>query len=175
VARHLGLADERIISALAQAHGPEMRLEVVRVGEVTIINDAYNANPGSMEAALETLAALPCPAAGRRIAVLGEMRELGPWTEQLHRRVGQFVAAHPPDLVCCLGELAGLIGQEARQAGLGPERVVHFSDAAAAAAALPRMVSAGDVVLLKASRAVRLESLAAALAPTSAPAARKSA
>ena len=86
VGRRLGLSKKTALAGLAGASGPEMRLQLQRFGPVTVLNDAYNANPSSMRAALETLATLAT--AGRRVAVLGDMLELGPSSEQFHRELG---------------------------------------------------------------------------------------
>ena len=81
VGRVMGIDDVHIAAGLAHALPVEMRLQLEQIGPITIINDAYNANPASMHAAIHTLATLP--AAGRRIAVVGDMLELGDWTETL--------------------------------------------------------------------------------------------
>src|SRR5205814_5517050 len=86
VARKMGLEVEAIIDALSRAHGPDMRLQLSRVNGVTVLNDAYNANPNSTRAAIETLAALP--ARGRRVAVLGDMLELGDHSDRYHQETG---------------------------------------------------------------------------------------
>jgi UDP-N-acetylmuramoyl-tripeptide--D-alanyl-D-alanine ligase len=162
VARHLQVPDPLWISGLAAASGPEMRLQLTQVGGVSVLNDAYNANPASMQAALQTLRSLPT--AGRRIAVLGEMRELGDWTEQLHREIGQAAAHCGPDILVCVGANAAFIAESAGEAGMAVERIHFHRDAAAAAAALAGWLGEGDLVLLKASRAVGLEAVAAAIA-----------
>jgi UDP-N-acetylmuramoyl-tripeptide--D-alanyl-D-alanine ligase len=168
VARQMGLADAQILINLAGAHGPEMRLALEDCGGVHVLNDAYNANPASMRAAIETLAALP--AQGRRIAVVGDMRELGDSSEMLHREIGRFIARDfPPDLLIAVGPLGKTIAQEARLCGLSEDRVELFPDAAAACAVSQRLRQ-GDLVLLKGSRAVRLETVARAIASGHAPA-----
>ncbi len=161
VARHFGLSNEEIVEALAIAHGPEMRLQILRLGGTTIVNDAYNANPASMQAAIETLAALPCH--GRRIAILGDMRELGDKTDDAHRQMGAFVAASTLDLLFCVGEKAALIAAEARSRGFAAEWILQYRDAAAAAAAIPAIISSGDLILLKGSRYMKLEQIAQAI------------
>jgi UDP-N-acetylmuramoyl-tripeptide--D-alanyl-D-alanine ligase len=161
VGRELGLSDRKILENLAQARGPEMRLELADCGDVRLLNDAYNANPASMKAAIETLAGLP--ATGRRVAVVGEMRELGEASESLHREIGRFIAVDfPPDLLVCVGKMGQAIAAEARRNGLADDRVEYFADAAAACA-VARRLRRGDLVLLKGSRAVRLETVARAI------------
>ena len=128
-----------------------LRGEVVPLrGDSILINDSYNANPVSMRAALDHLATLP--SRGRRIAVLGDMRELGPDSTRHHREIGEHARATGVDLVIGVGELAR---------DYGPDE--HVSDAAEAAAALDRSLGEGDVVLVKGSRAVGLEAVAGAL------------
>jgi UDP-N-acetylmuramoyl-tripeptide--D-alanyl-D-alanine ligase len=117
----------------------------------TIIDDAYNASPSSMEAALEVLLA----ESGRpRIAVLGEMLELGDHAAAAHREVGR--AAAGADFLVLVGEHAEEIAGGARAAGLGPDRIVVVDSAAAAAEAVEARL-AGALVLIKASRGMALE------------------
>jgi UDP-N-acetylmuramoyl-tripeptide--D-alanyl-D-alanine ligase len=160
IGRELGLSDHQILANLRQAKPAEMRLILETCGEVRLLNDAYNANPASVKAALEMLAGLP---AGRRVAVVGEMRELGAASESLHREIGRFIAKNfPPDLLICVGPMGETIAAEARLNGLNGDRVEYFPDAAAACA-VTRRLRRGDLVLLKGSRAVRLETVARAI------------
>ncbi len=124
-----------------------------------VFDDSYNANPSSMRAALETLAALP---ASRRIAVLGDMLELGPDEERWHRETGA-AAAGRADLLVCVGPRAGFLGEGAIAAGLPPGAVVRVASAEEAAALLSGLLAPGDAVLLKASRAIGLDRVVAAL------------
>jgi UDP-N-acetylmuramoyl-tripeptide--D-alanyl-D-alanine ligase len=105
VGKRLRLGDEEIAAGLAVAQGPEMRLQLQQIGGITLLNDAYNANPPSMKAALETLKSLEPK--GRRIAILGDMRELGPAGESLHRDVGTWAAAAGLDWLACVGPQGG--------------------------------------------------------------------
>ena len=147
-----GLALNEVVSALATAQVP-LRLSVHRARcGATILDDTYNASPSSMMAALDLLAELP----GRRIAVLGDMRELGAMEEQGHRAVGQR-AAEVCQLIYVVGDLGRLTGEAARQAGHGS---VSFWDSKEEAAQdLRQRLEPGDVVLLKASRAMALETV----------------
>lgn len=164
VARRLGLADEVIAPALASARGAEMRLECTVVGGVAVLNDAYNANPDSMLAALDTFAAL-YPQAPSRVAVLGDMLELGEQSEQAHREIGSAVGA-----MLRSGALSRVVfvgpmsAHAAREAGLAG-RVEHVESLdASALSALRSTLAPGDALLLKASRRMGLERLARALA-----------
>ena len=158
VGRRLGIADDRLIAGLATATGPEMRLQLSEIDGISILNDAYNANPASMRAALETLRDLP--ANGRRIAILGEMRELGEWTEIYHREIGHIAANCCLDALICVGRSAGWIAESALTAGMNPDCVTYYPDAATASAGVCRWLSSGDILLFKASRAIGLEKIA---------------
>jgi UDP-N-acetylmuramoyl-tripeptide--D-alanyl-D-alanine ligase len=129
-------------------------------GDVVLINDCYNANPMSVRAALEDLAE---QAAGRRVAVLGDMLELGPGAPEFHREAGRQAQQAGVDVLVTVGELAARLGDEFR----GESHAV--ADAAQAAALLPELLRPGDTVLLKGSRGVGLEVVAEALAGAGTP------
>jgi UDP-N-acetylmuramoyl-tripeptide--D-alanyl-D-alanine ligase len=155
-----GMAPADVAAALSAAPPrSRWRMEVARRPDgVTVVNDAYNANPESMRAALAALAGLP---ATRRVAVLGGMAELGPGAAEEHRRLGRDAVAAGVDLVVAVGADAVGIADGARDAGLpAGEGTVHVPDRAAARTVLAERVRAGDAVLVKASRAYGLELLA---------------
>ncbi len=154
VGRELGLINADLAAGLGTATGAGRRSELRQIGPITLLDDCYNANPASMAAALRTLAALPT--GGRRVAVLGEMRELGEGAAGFHREVGRQ-AAFVDELVC-VGEMARHI---AAGSGLAAVRVVP--DARGAAEEVIPLLRAGDLVLLKGSRGVGLEVVAAAV------------
>jgi UDP-N-acetylmuramoyl-tripeptide--D-alanyl-D-alanine ligase len=142
--------------ALSPGRGQHVQL----AGGVTLLDDSYNANPMSMRAALDELAATARRAGGRRtIAVLGDMLELGPDAVSFHREIGAYAAARA-DILVSVGPLAAAIS------GGFPHEHHHAGDAGAAAALLPELVHDGDVVLVKASRGVHLELVCAALSAT---------
>jgi UDP-N-acetylmuramoyl-tripeptide--D-alanyl-D-alanine ligase len=114
-----------------------------------------------MVAALETLREMPC--AGRRAAVLGDMAELGAQTRMAHEEAGRRAAELGLDRLFAVGRMAGVTAEAARVAGL--KSAEEFADADAAAKAVKEYLRAGDLLLLKASRAAKLERLAAALRP----------
>ena len=156
VGLNAGLPLDAIVPGLAAASTAPHRSVVIRAGGVTIVDDAYNASPGSMIAALELLAGLP----GRHVAVLGEMRELGAEHEAGHRAAGAAAGRTLSLLVVVDGQVGGAaapLAEAARAAGLPAEEVVAVPDAAAAVEALAGRLVAGDVVLVKASRGVELE------------------
>jgi len=150
-----GVPLDAAATALATAALSKWRLELRELaGGATLLNDSYNADPDSARAALDALAAVE---RGRRIAVLGDMLELGDDSEAEHRAVGQYAAARA-DVVVAVGEAARLIAD-----GAG-ERGVALAGNDAAVDWLHGHLAAGDVVLVKASRAARLDEVAAALA-----------
>lgn len=142
--------------------GPGMRMEVVRLASgVTVLNDAYNANPASMAAALQTLTA---STATRRLAALGDMLELGDATDDAHRELGVVAAAANLDGLYLLGAHAALVEDAALAAGMARERVVRGTDHATLGEALASACRPGDLVLLKGSRGSAMERLLGAIA-----------
>jgi len=155
----LGVPGTAIVAGLAKFRPAAMRSQIeVRHG-VRIIVDCYNANPASTRAAVRLLA--ESKARGRRIAVLGDMLELGPTTAQLHAEVGAYVAEQGIDTLIASGPLARNLAQGARTAGM--TAVHEAADAPVAAAELLAMVQPGDLVLVKGSRGMRLERVVQAL------------
>ncbi|HET6394034.1 MAG TPA: UDP-N-acetylmuramoyl-tripeptide--D-alanyl-D-alanine ligase [Blastococcus sp.] len=158
-----GMSPADVAGALSAATArSRWRMEVDRRADgVTVVNDAYNANPESMRAALAALTGMP---AGRRIAVLGAMGELGPGAPAEHERLGRDAAAAGVDLIVAVGADAVGIAEGAVAAGRrAREESVHVPDRAAARELLAEVLRPGDVVLVKASRAYGLELLAADL------------
>lgn len=158
VALEVGMPLSRVAELLGTATPrSQMRMDVRRsAAGVVVVNDAYNANPESMAAALAALAAMR--GGGRTIAVLGEMRELGGQSQAEHERVGSVAAASGLARLIVVGEGARGIAAGARAAGLADVEVVE--SAAAAGQLLRPGLSAGDVVLVKASRSIGLEVVA---------------
>jgi UDP-N-acetylmuramoyl-tripeptide--D-alanyl-D-alanine ligase len=149
-----GIEPAVIAHALAGGWSAPHRGQVIRLGRVTLIDDAYNASPVSVIAALDLLAGLP----GRRVAVLGEMLELGKGAVTGHREVGTAAAA-TCDLLVVVGAGASGIAAGARAAGLDPSRIVEVRDREAAVDLLRVRLRDGDVVLVKASRGIELDLL----------------
>ena len=130
----------------------DMRMAVEDIGRIRLVNDAYNANPRSVESAILEMGVR---GGGRRIAVLGDMLELGPQAADLHARIGRAVAASSVDVLWAVGPLSEETARAARAAGL---REVHWSeDVPTALQQMPFDAQSGDVVLFKASRGVRIE------------------
>jgi UDP-N-acetylmuramoyl-tripeptide--D-alanyl-D-alanine ligase len=159
VTAELGLSGAELHQGLSAVRPAPRRLELWAANGVQVLDDAYNANADSMVAALETLAALPC--AGRRVAVLGDMAELGATCEAAHDEVGRRAAELGIDQLIAVGAMAPVMGAAARAAGL--HRVMELTTPEAAAHAARRLVRKGDLVLVKASRATRLEQVSEAL------------
>jgi UDP-N-acetylmuramoyl-tripeptide--D-alanyl-D-alanine ligase len=156
--RELGVTPEQARRGLAECAPPSMRLQIWEANGVRVLDDSYNANADSMLAALQTLHDLPC--AGRRVAVLGDMAELGPHTAEAHHEIGRRTAELGVDRLVAVGRYAHETAQAAEAGGLEAE---EFPDVASAASAIRRFVQPGDLVLLKASRSTGLEKVGEAL------------
>lgn len=159
VGAELGLSRAELESGLSECQPAKMRLQMWEWSGVRVLDDAYNANADSMEAALQVLQGLPCK--GRRVAVLGDMGEQGAHSASAHAEVGRRAAELGADQLIAVGKMAGIMGQAARDAGLN--RVLELAEVEAAVPALKSFLKAGDTVLLKASRASRLERITQAL------------
>jgi UDP-N-acetylmuramoyl-tripeptide--D-alanyl-D-alanine ligase len=154
-----GLTWQEILDGLRAAGATQLRLVAVTGPHGSVLlDDTYNASPESVIAALNLLEDLE----GRRVAVLGDMLELGAKEEIGHRIAGRR-AREVADVLITVGPRAHIIAQEAREAGMAPEQVVELEDSEEAIVVLRRLVRAGDVVLLKGSRGVRLDHVVPAL------------
>jgi UDP-N-acetylmuramoyl-tripeptide--D-alanyl-D-alanine ligase len=152
-ARECGVSLEDGACGVESAEGPAMRMAWENLGRVTLINDAYNASPASMRAALELLSGLP---GGRqRVAVLGTMRELGAHSARLHRELAREALDSPIDLLAGAGEM----GEALHRAGADDPRLVVAEDIHDLWTALEPRLKPDAVILLKASRGVELERL----------------
>jgi UDP-N-acetylmuramoyl-tripeptide--D-alanyl-D-alanine ligase len=159
----LGVGPADIAAGLASASLSPGRMQVRRRPDgLTVVDDAYNANPSSMAAALKTLAALGRQG-GRTIAVLGEMAELGPAAAGEHDRIGRLATRLGIDRLVGVGELGRVMVNAARMEGMWPEEAEAVADPDAALALLTPVLGPADVVLVKASRVVALDRLAGAL------------
>jgi len=153
VGAELGLSREELEKGLADCHPPKMRLQLWETNGVQVLDDSYNANADSMNAAIQTLYDFPC--AGRRIAVLGDMAELGEFGPDAHAEIGRRAAQLGVDHLFAVGRMAPVVAGAARGAGLAG--ATEFGDIETAGLAVKEFVRSGDVILLKASRATRLE------------------
>ena len=157
----LGLSGGMIAQGLSRFRPAAMRSQVLVHQGVKLIIDCYNANPASMKAAVQLLA--QTGAKGKKVAVLGDMLELGPNAVQMHEEVGGFIARQGIDQLVVCGPLGRSLAAGAKRAGLASSHVLEVPDARAAAAAVKTVVQSGDAVLLKASRGMKLELVAEAL------------
>ncbi len=155
VGAELGLDPDDVARGLAGVRPAHGRGEVRDLGAVCLVDDTYNASPASCLAALAALATLAPPE--RRVAVLGDMLELGAEAERAHRQVGEAVARLPVRLVVTVGSQAAGI------AAAAGDLAVHCADRGAAARVLGERLREGDVVLVKGSRGMRMEEVAAAV------------
>jgi UDP-N-acetylmuramoyl-tripeptide--D-alanyl-D-alanine ligase len=158
VGSHFGLSPEAIaegLGALLPAKGWK-RMELLEGGGVVVLNDTYNANPDSVRFALDTLAGLEC--SGRKIAVIGDMLELGETSAVEHEGIGRYIQQVPVDGVCTLGEMSRLTCRNAGGRCLG-----HFETMESLTGFLEGVVKPGDAVLFKGSRGMRLELAAESL------------
>lgn len=155
VAEHFGMTHDDIIRGIGGFLPTKMRMNIIRCpGDVIILNDAYNANPQSMRAAA---AVLGDAHDRRRVAVVGDMKELGPGSELFHKTVGGYFAeAHVSNLIA-IGDMARFIAEGAAEAGL--EQVNYYPTLLEAQDALRRELRAGVTILVKASRSMAFENV----------------
>ncbi len=156
----LGLSDAEIVQGIAQLKPTGGRNNLVRTDSLTILDDCYNANPVSMKASIDVVAA----ATTRRICILGSMGELGAEERLLHYETGVYAASRNIDTIICIGELAAEIARGAREAG--SDSVIHYNEKKEFLADVPKLLEKGDTVLIKASHFMGFEELVTALAET---------
>ncbi|MBU0687649.1 MAG: UDP-N-acetylmuramoyl-tripeptide--D-alanyl-D-alanine ligase [Candidatus Margulisbacteria bacterium] len=155
VAKILKLKDKHIQAGLKKFTPSTHRLQIfTRPDGVTIIDDTYNANPSSMRAALNVLASYE----GRKIAVLGDMLELGPKSVKFHKEIGKFAAGHGIDILVGIGDQAQYIIDGANKHKLAPQ-TFHYKTSPSAAKKLSELIQPNDVILIKASRGLKLEKI----------------
>ena len=151
----LGLPLEKAIAALHEYHTPSGRLSLLPgIRDSVLIDDTYNSSPVAANAAVDLLRQIQ--STGRKIAVLGEMMELGKFTQEAHYELGKNVVG-ACDLLITVGIRAVTIDTGAQESGLSQTAIGHFDTAEQAGAFLESTVQAGDVVLIKGSQSVRLE------------------
>ena len=144
-----------IAEALLEVRAYDMRMQIFEENGITVISDCYNANPHSMKMSLQTLAGMPCK--GRRIAILGDMKELGSHSAQYHREIGSMLPELSVDCLVAIGNNAMEYCKGAEKAGLKSVRIKYFEDRQNAIEALKFLVRENDTVLVKASRSMKLE------------------
>jgi len=153
VSRLLGVSDGEICRGVLSYKPVGGRANILETGFITLINDCYNANPHSVNAALSSLSALP----GRRVAILGDMLGLGEQSDELHREVGAFAARCGIDVLICCGEKAALIADVYASSGGRP--VSYYPTRSELIEALPELIKKNDAVLVKASHSMQFEEI----------------
>lgn len=165
VALQAGLSMDDIRVGLSGCRPSAMRMEIFSTDDnVIVLNDAYNANPASMQAALSTL--MDISTQGRHIAVLGDMLELGRLSGEAHKQIGEMVGSLGIDILVAVGNESQVMADSAIKVGMNPKAVITCRDSSTAAHLLKRLVESGDVVLVKASRGITLEVVVKALVKT---------
>ena len=156
VARHFGAEPEAVIEALKEFVPGKMRQNILHANGITVINDCYNASPSSAEAGLKILNQLN---GERKIAVLGDMLEMGDLSDYAHRLVGKYVVDFGADFLVTVGTKSGAIAEGAIENGFAPENAANFETNAQAIEFLDKFIQKGDIVLVKASRSMKLEEI----------------
>ncbi len=157
VGQYFGLSDEEIADGIANFKATRMRMDVEKLEDgVILYNDTYNANPQSMKAALGILSNAP---AARKVAVVGDMLELEPFAERLHREVGEYAAELPIDTLVTVGTRAGWLAEAALERDM--EDVRPCQDKEEAKKVLAELIGSDTAFLFKASRGMALEELCA--------------
>ncbi len=158
----LGITPAEAANALASAELTEKRLAIKEARGLKIIDDTYNACPASVMSAITTLMNTECGKDGRKIAIIGDMYELGQETENGHRQAGEFAAESGVDILIAVGDLAR--DYVAGAGGHMPtENILYFPEKAELIECLPEIVRAGDVIMVKASRGMKMEEIVNAL------------
>jgi UDP-N-acetylmuramoyl-tripeptide--D-alanyl-D-alanine ligase len=157
VARHFGIPPAACADVIADWPGIPGRTSVEPIGGILVVDDSYNANPESMRAALETLSLLP---SSRKVAVLGDMNELGAAAEAEHRALARQLPKYGVGFCIFIGRYADLFSATARESGI---EIRTFADCETAAGLLTSLLRPGDAVLVKGSRGVHLEQIVSLL------------
>lgn len=146
VGLELGVDIYKIIDGIKKFEASAKRNEIITINGIKIINDYYNASYDSMKASIEVLSKIN---AKRRIAILGDMLELGEYSEKLHRKVGEEISKNRIDILCTVGELSKHMAEEAEI--LGVKKIYKFNTNYECIEALKKIIKKGDSILLKAS------------------------
>ena len=154
VGKEYGLTYSDIRSGLMKFKNEKFRLDISKTSGLTIINDAYNASPDSMKSSLSILGDFK----GRKIAVLGDMLEMGDFSEQAHLEIGRAVPGNAEFLICC-GNEAVNIAKGANEAGMPFSSINQFENSDMAGPFLAELVKKGDVILIKGSRGMKMENV----------------
>lgn len=154
----VGVPLHEAVDALRRYAPPPGRMRLLKgIKETTLVDDTYNASPTAALAALEALRSVEVPESAERYACVGDMLELGEYTEAGHRSVGKKIAELGIDVLVTVGERAKLLADEARRCGLEEHRIISLDTADEAGKFLQNKIKKGDVVLLKGSQGMRME------------------
>ncbi len=154
--------DIAVIKERIQAFdSPDMRLKEIRMNTFTVFDDSYNSNPQSLKQAIDVLCRHP--GAGRRILVMGDMLELGKKADDFHTYFGRYVCRKPIDMLVTVGQFSRLTSESARKSGMAEGCVHHFNECPQVLEFIGGQVKQGDVLLIKGSRAMRMERIVAFL------------
>nr|UWI49233.1 UDP-N-acetylmuramoyl-tripeptide--D-alanyl-D-alanine ligase [Clostridioides difficile] len=154
VGMSLNISLDYIKTGLKNFKGTKMRLDIIKNERLTIINDSYNASPDSMEAALKILGRYK----GRKVAILGDMLEMGEISEYGHRLVGKS-SMNNTDIIITIGENSVFIGDEAKRLGFDLSNIYHFKNKDDVFNQLDELIKTGDTILVKGSRGMKLEKI----------------
>ena len=162
IAEYLGLSKQNILDGLMAYIPSKMRMNITQVqGGITIMDDTYNASPDSMKAALSVLANYQ--SSGRKVAVLGDMFEMGDFGPKLHQEVGKYVAEEKIDVLYAIGDLAKYIAEGAKEHKSKNLTVKYYADKQNFITDLEHILHKNDTVLLKASRGMQFEEIVKAI------------
>lgn len=156
VATHFGAEPEAVIEALKGFVPGQMRQNILHSGGITVINDCYNASPSSAEAGIKILNQLK---GERKVAVLGDMLEMGDLSDYAHRLVGKYVVDFGVDFLVTVGKKSSVIAEGAIENGFNPDNTMSFETNAQAIEFLDSFIKKGDIILVKASRSMKLEEI----------------
>lgn len=152
-----GVSKEEFVKAIAEFTPGNMRQNILEVNGITVINDCYNASPSSVQAGLKILNQLDTTR--RKVAVLGDMLEMGEWSEEAHALVGQYVVENDVEILVTVGKNSVKIAEGAINAGMKKENIYCFDNNDAVSEFLDAEVKKGDIVLVKGSRGMKLETV----------------
>ncbi len=154
------MSDETIRRGLLNFQGAEMRQRIYEVGHLTVIDDCYNASPESMRAALDVLSSMSARRNMRPMALLGDMLELGDYSRLMHDQLGQYAAQSKVAKLFCYGMMSDVVAEAAIKKGIRAENVfvcLDTRDPQTMANMIFEISEPGDVLLVKASRAIHAE------------------
>ncbi|MBA7559763.1 UDP-N-acetylmuramoyl-tripeptide--D-alanyl-D-alanine ligase [subsurface metagenome] len=155
----LGVDGNDAAQSLEDFRPPKMRLQMIQRNGIRFIDDTYNANPLSMKGAADVIGSIAVSESGRKIAVLGDMLELGEISEKEHRDAGKLFAGYGIDIMVCVGNFSDHYKAGALEGGMDPEAVYCLKDSDEAARLISEIACPGDVILVKGSRAVSMEKI----------------